>query len=153
MSELAARQAELVAALVGGAGPPPGFDAARIAATRHALLRKRAGEVARAWPELAFALADGWHAAFADWAAGRAPQGSLRDGWDFARHLATDRRLPPEAAAELAAREVLWHYNGHAAPRRRRLPAVRRIPAGFVVQVAGHVRPVRLPREAEPRIG
>ena len=47
---LAARQAALVAALVAGAPDPPGFDPARLAAARRALLRKRAGEAAKHWP-------------------------------------------------------------------------------------------------------
>ena len=53
---LAARQAALVAALVAGAPDPPGFDPARLAAARRALLRKRAGEAAKHWPVLAASL-------------------------------------------------------------------------------------------------
>ena len=48
--DLARRQAALVAALVAGASPPPGFDETRVAATASALMRKRAGEVAALWP-------------------------------------------------------------------------------------------------------
>ena len=147
MSDLAGRQAELVAALVAGAPTPAGFDADRVAVTRHALLRKRAGEVSRAWPELAASLGNRWPAAFVAWAAGRPPQGSLRDGWDVARDLAAGPGLPAGAARELAVRETGWRYDGRSAPRRRRLPALRRIPAGLVVQLAGrtHTLPL-LPR-------
>jgi hypothetical protein len=47
---LAERQAALVAALVAGAPDPPGFDPVRLAATRRALLCKRAGEAAKTAP-------------------------------------------------------------------------------------------------------
>jgi hypothetical protein len=103
---LAERQAELVAALVAGAHVPPGFDEVRIGAAQRALLRKRAGEVARVWPLLAMAAGDRWPDEFASWAAGRAPQGSLRDGWDLARAWAAAGRLTGPAADELAGREA-----------------------------------------------
>ncbi|MFD1236157.1 hypothetical protein ACFQ34_22935, partial [Pseudonocardia benzenivorans] len=63
---LAARQAALVDALVAGAPVPDGFDPVRLATTRRALLRKRAGEAARHWPLLAAALGPGWPAAVAE---------------------------------------------------------------------------------------
>jgi len=53
---LAARQAELVAALVAGGPVSSGFDPGRLAVTRRAMLRKRAGEAAAAWPLLAASL-------------------------------------------------------------------------------------------------
>jgi hypothetical protein len=53
---LAAEQAALVRALVGGGPAPGGFDPERVRATAAALARKRAGEVARAWPGLAAEL-------------------------------------------------------------------------------------------------
>jgi hypothetical protein len=116
---LARQQAELVAALVAGAPVPPGFDAARIGVARRALLGKRAGDVARAWPMLATSAGDRWQRDFAEWAAGRAPQGSLRDGWDLARAWSAAGRLAGPAAAELAEREASWRYDGHSAPRPR----------------------------------
>jgi hypothetical protein len=108
-----------VAALVAGAPVPPGFDAARAGVAQRALLRKRAGEVARAWPRLVAVAGDGWQREFAGWAAGRAPQGSLRDGWDLARAWSVAGRLTGPAAAELAEREAAWRYDGRSAPRRR----------------------------------
>lgn len=148
-AEFAARQAALVAALVAGAEVPDGVDARHLAIARRALLRKRAGEVAAAWPLLATSLRDSagetWAASFAAWAARRPPAGSLRDGWDLARHLAAAGELAPLARAELAEHEVTWRYDGRAAPSRRRLPAVRRIPGGLVLQMAGRVRTIRLP--------
>jgi hypothetical protein len=123
MTGLARRQEELVRALVAGAAVPVGFDTGAVAATQTALLRKRAEDVARTWPRLAASAGPGqWIRMFSAWAAGRAPQGSLRDGWDFAR------AVPPRDAAarrELALRELLWAYDGETAPRPRRGPAAR----------------------------
>jgi hypothetical protein len=68
---LAARQAELVAALVAGAPPPPGLDAERVRVQAVALLRKRGRSAARAEPELAAALGREFGAAFAAYAAAR----------------------------------------------------------------------------------
>jgi len=99
---LAQRQADLVAALVAGAPDPPGFDPRLLAAAREALLRKRAGEVARAWPVLAAALGSRWPAEFMAWAAGRPPAGARTDGRDFARTLARAGTLPRLAARELS---------------------------------------------------
>ena len=84
---LAERQAALVAALVAGAPDPPGFDPVRLAATRRALLCKRAGEAAKHWPVLAAALGHRWAATFAAHHAGREPGGALGDGWDLAHAL------------------------------------------------------------------
>jgi hypothetical protein len=137
---LARQQEALVAALVAGAEPPPGFDTARLDATRNALLNKRSGEVGQVWPRLAAALGPQWRPGFKGWAAGRPPRGSLRDGFDFARHLAAAGTLPVAAAGELAAREGYWSYDGIRPPRPRRVPAplrhwlgharVRRLTAG-----------------------
>ena len=102
---LAEDQAALVAALVAGGGPPPGFDTARLDATRAALLRKRAGEVAAAWPVLAASLGPQWPDTFARWAAGRPPAGARHDGLALARELAAAGRLPAGARAELRARQ------------------------------------------------
>ncbi len=121
---LAERQAALVAALVAGAPDPPGFDPGRLAATRRALLRKRAGEAARHWPVLVASLGPRWSAAFAAHHAGHEPGGGLRDGWDLARALRPE--LTPDAAAELREHEALWRYDGAGAPRPRRLGRLRR---------------------------
>ena len=139
--ELAARQAALVAALTAGAAVPPGFDARLIAVARAALLRKRAGEVARHWPWLA--SGPSWPAEFTGWAANRTTRGSLRDGWDLARELASLGALPAPAAEELAVREATWHYDGRSAPRPRRAPAVRHAGGAVAAQVAGRVRLLR----------
>ncbi|MGR6320944.1 hypothetical protein Q2K19_21045 [Micromonospora soli] len=141
--DLAARQAALVAALVAGGPLPPGFAPAPVAAARRALLRKRAGDVARHWPLLAAGLGVGWPATFTGWAAGRPTNGSLRDGWDLARELRDRGSLPPLGAEELATREATARYDGRTAPRPRRLPAVARAGDAVAVQVAGRVRLLR----------
>ncbi|WP_422735889.1 hypothetical protein ACN263_19915 [Micromonospora sp. WMMD729] len=140
---LAARQAELVAALVAGGPPPAGFAAGPLAAARAALLHKRAGEVARHWPLLAAGLGAAWPATFADWAADRPTAGSLRDGWELARTLRGRAALPPAGAEELAVREASLRYDGRTPPRPRRLPAVARAGGAVAVQVAGRVRLLR----------
>lgn len=140
---LAERQAELVAALVAGGTPPAGFAPGPLAATRAALLRKRAGEVARHWPLLAAGLGVRWSTTFADWAARRPTAGSLRDGWDLARSLDDQRALSPAAAEELVVREARLRYDGLRAPRPRRLPAVGRAGGAVAVQIAGRVRLLR----------
>ncbi|RKN14280.1 hypothetical protein D7147_28760 [Micromonospora musae] len=141
--DLAARQAELVAALVTGGPVPPGFAPAPLAAARAALLRKRAGEVARHWPLLAAALGAEWPARFAAWATDRPTHGSLRDGWDLARALRDEGTLPPLGAEELAVREAGARYDGRRTPRPRRLPALGRVRGAVAVQLAGRVRLLR----------
>ncbi|GIJ27696.1 hypothetical protein Vqi01_28580 [Micromonospora qiuiae] len=136
---LAERQARLVAALVAGAAPPPGFAPAPLAAARAALLRKRAGEVARHWPLLAAGLGPRWSATFAEWAADRPSRGGLRDGWDLARTLHDHGTLPPLGTRELAVREATFRYDGERPPRRRRLPAITRTGTTFALQLASRV--------------
>lgn len=140
---LADRQEALVAALTSGGPIPDGFDERLVGVARTALLRKRAGEVARHWPRLAAALGPQWTSSFATWAATRPTRGSLRDGWDFARSL--DPGLPALAAEELAAREALWRYDGVRPPRPRRLPALRRASGVVALQLFGRVRILRSP--------
>jgi hypothetical protein len=136
---LAARQAELVAALVAGGPLPAGFDAPGVAAAERALRRKRAGEVAQVWPLLAAGHGDRWVEHFCRWSAGRAPNGALRDGWDLARELAEAGRLPALAGRELAEREVAMRYDGRRPPRPRRIPTVRRRGATVVLGCRGWV--------------
>jgi hypothetical protein len=74
---------------------------------------------------------------FTRWAGARPPHGALRDGWDFARDLASADRLPGLAARELAARDVHSRNDGHHQPRPRRLPAMRRVVDGWLVGPPG----------------
>ncbi|MGC4863480.1 hypothetical protein [Micromonospora sp. DT68] len=148
---LAERQAELVAALVAGGPPPAGFATGPLAATRTALLRKRAGDVARHWPLVAAGLGKLWWTTFAGWADGRPTAGSLRDGWDLARHLRERNALPPAGAEELAVREAGLRYDGRQTPCPRRMPAVGRAGGAVAVQIAGRVRLLRpAPRPPAP---
>ena len=142
---LADRQLALVEALTAGRPVPEGFDGFRFEAARLALLRKRAGEVARQWPLLAAGFGDRWKHEFATWAAARPTQGSLRDGWDLTRELTRRGALPRMAAAELAEREAAWHYDGTSAPSSRRIPAVRAASGAIALQMAGRVWLLRRP--------
>lgn len=128
---LAARQAELVTALVAAGPVPAGFDPDRLSAARRALLRKRAGEAAKAWPQLAASIGNEWPAVFARHRDGASPVGPLRDGWDVARTLRAERTLAPRATAELAARERALRYDGSGDPRPRRTARLRRIVAAI----------------------
>jgi hypothetical protein len=136
-AELAAAQERLVAALVVGGPPPEGFDAARIEAAARALRRKRAGEVARAWPMMAAAYGPEWTRVFAEWVRGRPPRSSWIDGFDFA--IAHRARLPATAAAELMRAEREWVYYGTGEPHRRRL-------ADIGLRVHRYVRVLRASR-------
>jgi hypothetical protein len=100
---LAAEQAALVRALVDGGPVPAGFAPDRVRATAAALARKRAREVARAWPALAAELGDDFTARFLADAALRPPPakgGALADGLAFAGALARTRRLSGNARVE-----------------------------------------------------
>ncbi len=87
---LAARQAELVRALVQGGPVPDGFDAAKVEAAARSLIGKRRREAARAWPALAACLGAEYRPLF-DAFAGKTPPpaegGPLADGRAFARSL------------------------------------------------------------------
>lgn len=99
---LAARQRELVQALVAGAAVPAGFDESRVKVTSRALISKRAGEVASTWPRLRVSLEGEFRRLFFAWADGRPPLGSLVDGFLFAGELADSDALPELGAEELA---------------------------------------------------
>jgi hypothetical protein len=121
-ARLAARQAELVRALMSHGEPPPAGDAARLRATAEALAAKRAKAVARAWPALAAGLGEDFRERFARFAAGvPLPHegGPLADGRAFARWLARAGELSD--AGRLEALAVDLRYRAHAGglvPRR-----------------------------------
>ncbi|OLL73999.1 hypothetical protein Ae168Ps1_2382 [Pseudonocardia sp. Ae168_Ps1] len=116
---LAGRQAALVAALVAGGPDPAGIPTHLLTATRTALLRKRAGAAAAAWPLLAAGIGPEWPRVFADRFAGVPPYGAEREGWDLARELDAAGALGPGASRELADREHTFRYDGRTAPSRR----------------------------------
>jgi len=123
---LAKRQTEVVRCLVAGGPVPAGFDPDRLEATRKALLRKRAGEVGRAWPELAASYGEDWQETFAAWADGKPPLGSKVDGHDFALEH------PPTGAAAI---ELMIYEVG-----RRKPPAFQYRHGVLVVNISGKVR-------------
>jgi hypothetical protein len=125
-ASLAQRQAELVRCLVAGGPVPEGFDPARLEVARKALLRKRSGEVARAWPELAASYGDKWREVFTAWADGKPPLGSQTDGYDFALEH------PPTGAAAV---EMMVYEVG-----RRKPPAFHYSKGVLVINIAGKVR-------------
>jgi hypothetical protein len=92
-ARLAARQAELVRALTGQGGAPPGFVGDRLRAAATSLERKRKREVALAWPALTAALGRDFGPRFRAFAACTplpASGGPFADGRAFARTLAAD---------------------------------------------------------------
>jgi hypothetical protein len=123
---MAERQAELVRCLVAGGPMPEGFDPARLEATRKALLRKRSGEVAKAWPQLAASYGDRWRETFMAWAEGKPPLGAQIDGYDFALEH------PPAGAAAV---ELMVYEVG-----RRKAPAFQYRHGVLVINIAGKVR-------------
>lgn len=100
----AARQAQLLEALLRGDGYPEGFAAAQADAAGRSLRRKRGRAVAGAWPALALELGAAFDArfdAFARRADAPDPGDPLRDGLAFARRLERDAPLGDDARAEL----------------------------------------------------
>src|SRR5262249_5465620 len=89
-AKLGQMQAALMAALVGAAAAPAGFEPDRLQAAGRSLARKRWRAVARAWPCLVTALGDRYLQLFVEFAA-RVPLprwgGALADGHSFARWL------------------------------------------------------------------
>ncbi|NEW49592.1 hypothetical protein GV792_05965 [Nocardia cyriacigeorgica] len=84
---LGEQQAALVRALVAGAAPPPGFDDDAVLAAETALLRKRAGIVARHHPMVAHAAGPDFEQRFASWARGRPKISTDADIAGFAKHM------------------------------------------------------------------
>ncbi|MFW6773323.1 hypothetical protein ACOACO_03490 [Nocardioides sp. CPCC 205120] len=110
-ARLAARQQEVLDALLHGV-VPPGFDPAGAATTTRVLLRKRSDAAVRAAPELA--LLPDWRPRFHTWAATRPAQGCGHDDVDaFAAALRADG---PPAAPGTA--DWLRLHDVHAGRRR-----------------------------------
>ncbi|MDF9717976.1 hypothetical protein INN71_09465 [Nocardioides sp. ChNu-153] len=100
-ARLAARQQEVLDALLRGA-VPPGFDPTGAATTTRVLLRKRSDAAVRAVPELA--QLPGWRDRFHAWAATCPAQGCGHDDADaFAAALATSSDAVEREWARLAA--------------------------------------------------
>lgn len=121
-TRLAARQAELLAALCGAAAPPAGFDANRIRATVESLATKRCHAVARAWPDLSHALGPQFSEYFTQFAkTSPIPRagGALADGRAFARWLAAHKLLPEAARLHVLAVDLRFAHTGQGLVPRR----------------------------------
>lgn len=113
----AARQAQLLDALLRGDEPPAGFDAAQAGAAGGSLRRKRGRQVALAWPALALALAlgDGYGVRFDAYARAvdAPPSGDpLADGLGFALSLQRDELTDDARVELLLARAALRRGRG-----------------------------------------
>lgn len=82
--DLATRQAALVRALVADGPTPPGFTPADLEPTATALLRKRAGLVAKRYPLLAQQTGPDFPDRFTTWARGRPATSVADDAASFA---------------------------------------------------------------------
>jgi hypothetical protein len=121
---LAARQQELVAALVSDGPVPEGFDPARVAAVRLGLARKRLGGLGQHFPALAAAVrADPalWHSYF-EWHVSHQPRpqaGYFADGAALVDFLDLQGRLPAEATREA----LMLRMDTSPGPDGQRVPA------------------------------
>lgn len=119
MMTLAQRQEALVRALVTGSALPPGFDTDRLQVAADALLRKRAGLVARHLTLVHAELGCEFTTLFMAWARGAGADRCGRDGtsWAdalaFAEHLVTigrvDARHVPEPRRGRRRQRMSWH--------------------------------------------
>lgn len=79
-ADLAARQAELLRALLASGPPPAGFDAARLRVEASVLRRKHGRVLAYQRPELAEALGERFGPLFAEFTAARPKRDTERSG-------------------------------------------------------------------------
>lgn len=150
----AARQAQLLEALLRGGDFPAGFVAARADAAGTALRRKRGRAVAHALPALALSLGDAFEARFDAFARGTNgsdtldPSGSpLLDGLAFAHSIkAAGPPLDDDVRVEILLTRAalrqrgLWLRMARLQRPHPRLFVVARLPSGGLVH-----RSVRLP--------
>lgn len=129
----AARQAQLLDALLRGDEPPEGFDTAQAGAAGSSLRRKRGRAVALAWPALALALGDGYGARFDAFARSvdAPPSGDpLADGLAFALRLQPGELTDDARVELLLARAALGRdRDGRRRPRRTPFAAAARLAA------------------------
>jgi hypothetical protein len=121
-ARLAARQEQLMRALMEQGPGPEACDTARLRATAEALASKRAQAVARAWPGLAADLGEGFRERF-DLLMAQVPLphagGPLADGRTFARLLARRGELPDAGRLEAVAVDLRYlPWKGGLVPRR-----------------------------------
>jgi hypothetical protein len=151
----AARQAQLLDALLRGGDYPAGFVAAQADAAGRSLRRKRARAVANAWPALALDLGDTFDARFDAFARAvdAPPSGDpLRDGLAFARSLEGDATLGDDARAErLLARAALRRRGVWVRAARLRRPYPRLLVVARVPWLGVVHRSFARVRVASPR--
>jgi hypothetical protein len=108
-ANLGQKQAALMAALVGAAPAPAGFESTRLQTAARSLASKRRRSVARAWPNLVAALGDRYFQLFDDFAA-QTPLprhgGPLADGYAFAHRLRVQGELPEAGRLEIMGVEL-----------------------------------------------
>jgi len=115
-------QAELVRALVEGTAVPAEFDRQRLTAAAEALWLKRARTVARAWPQLARAMGEGFAVRFANYArANPLPHDGnpLVDGRAFAGWLERAGLSTDEGRLEAFAFDARYRIGKNGLSRRR----------------------------------
>lgn len=123
-SVLAARQQELVAALVSDGPVPEGFDPERVAAVRLGLARKRLGVLGQHFPALAAEVRSDpalWELYFS-WHLSHPPRpqvGSFADGAALVDFLDHEDRLPAAATREA----LMLRMDTSPAPDGQRIPA------------------------------
>jgi len=123
---LASSQAALARALVGGAAPPPGFDADRLSLAAAGLRRKRRLAVAAAWPALTRSLGPEAERLVDEHIAATPPGGErdpIADGLALAAALHGTSALDPAACLELVRARARFTTRGGRA-RVRRAPHV-----------------------------
>jgi hypothetical protein len=122
---LAADYAAVALAVTGAGDVLDGFDAARVAVTRDALMNKRVRAVARAWPGLARELGDEFSARFAAFARSTplpSSGGPLADGRAFAQTLEQRGELRDAGRREALAVDLRYRaVPGGLTPRGRGL--------------------------------
>jgi hypothetical protein len=135
-TKLAAMQVNLVAALVGDATVPPGFDSGRLNSAAISLRTKRARAVARAWPCLRQEIGEHF-AAFAANTPLPREGGPLADGRAFANWLEQRGKLPEAARLQMIAVDLRYVRKRDAlTPRRGPCIKLMRLPSSKRLAVA-----------------
>jgi hypothetical protein len=130
--DLAARQAELLTALLAGGPIPPGLEPSRIRVQAHALHAKRRSVATRLRPDLVDELAERFTPLFDEWATNRPrPTGTsfYADMAEFAVWLEARGHVPRRTSPPLPAR-LLETPPTKVRRRKTRLPGSHDSPAG-----------------------
>jgi hypothetical protein len=109
---MAARQAELVRALVAKGPIPAGFDQDRVKTLARTLVNKRRQALARLWPTLVRIFGDAYVERFTNYAQAHPIPASgnvFEDGREFLRCLETQGPLPDAARIEAMSFDLRFH--------------------------------------------